>query len=163
MKVASVLGSLPLDFAGTLPEAPSADQVRPIHDLKTDFVPDRKAVAGFGPLYVLAHGALEDDPQGVEAFDLDLVLGMSRDARIFYNSVDLDTTEGLEPAPKIVDDRPLAAGYHLSSGLWKSISHRPSRSSSGTSRNGTRNSSTRTVQLARALSLTGAAWYEWRS
>jgi hypothetical protein len=113
MKLASAIGSFPLDFAGTLPAAPSSDQLIPLHDAKTDVVPDPDAFVGFGNVYVLAHGALEDDPEGVESLDLDLVLGMSRDAAIFYTSVDLDTTEGLEPAAWCVDDWPLAAGYHL--------------------------------------------------
>ena len=113
MKVASVLGVMPLDFEGTLPGAPSADQVRPIHYAKTDYVPDPEAVYGWGAPYATAHRALEEDPEGVESFDLDLVLGMSRDARLFFTSVDLETREGFEGLPEILDDRPLAAGYHL--------------------------------------------------
>jgi hypothetical protein len=114
MKVASAEGELPVDFSGALPDAPSADQVRAIHDPKTDFVPDPDAVIGLGMLYVTTDGALEENPEGVEALDVGVVLGMVRDVRLFFTSVDLETTDGLEPFPsELIDDQSLAAGYHL--------------------------------------------------
>jgi hypothetical protein len=112
MKVASVEGDVPVEFSGTIPDTPSADQLRPIHDLKTDFVPDPDAVYGMGMLYVTTGGALEENPEGVDSLDIGVVLGMARDTGLFFTSVDLENSEGVEPRLKI-DDWPLAAGYHL--------------------------------------------------
>jgi hypothetical protein len=114
MKVASVEGDVPVDFSGALPDTPSDDQLIPIHDPKTGFVPDPEGVVGLGMLYVTAGGALEDNPVGVNALDVGVVLGMARDTLVFFTSVDLETTDGLEPFPtELIDEQPLAAGYHL--------------------------------------------------
>jgi hypothetical protein len=68
---------------------------------------------GAAQFYLTAPGALESNWEGVEAFDVGLVLGMSRDATLFYTPVDLETTAGIRDLAPRIDDQPISAGYHL--------------------------------------------------
>ena len=107
-------GTLPLDFSIAISEPPPPEATFQIEDPELGVTVDESAPwVGSAQFYLTAPGALETNWEGVEAFDTDLVLGMSRDATLFYTPVDLETTAGIRDLAPRIDDQPIAAGYHL--------------------------------------------------
>ena len=107
-------GTLPLDFSIAISEPPPPEATFQIEDPELGVTVDESAPwVGSAQFYLTAPGALESNWEGVEAFDVGLVLGMSRDATLFYTPVDLETTAGIRDLAPRIDDQPISAGYHL--------------------------------------------------
>ena len=107
-------GTLPSKFSLVLDDPPPAEATYQIEDPELGVVVDESAPwVGCAHVYLTAPGALEENWEGVEAFDVGLVLGMSRDATVFYTPVDLETTAGIRSISGLIDDQPISAGYHL--------------------------------------------------
>ena len=114
MVAASVTdGSVPFDFSGALPEKLSDDQMIEIENPETGVADPGAGRVGIAQVYLTAPDAVDDDPEGVNALDVDLVLGMARDVTLFYTPVDLDTTAGIRWFWPQIDDQAIDTGYHL--------------------------------------------------
>ena len=111
MVVASVTGSVPVDFSNALPVAPPDEAMIGIEDSETGVVDPDAGLIATGGVYLTASGAVEENPEGVNSLDVDLVLGMARTVGLFYTPVDLDSTARIHALHGI--DQPLDAGYHL--------------------------------------------------
>ena len=112
MVVASVTGSVPVDFSSALPEAPPDEGMIGIEDSETGVVDPDAGLIATGRVYLTASGAVGENPEGVNSLDVDLVLGMARAVGLFYTPVDLDSTARIHVLHGI-EDQPLDAGYHL--------------------------------------------------
>ena len=113
MVAASVTGNVPVDFSGALPEAPSDDAMIEIENPETGVADPGAGRIGIAQVYLTASGAVEENPEGVNSLDVDLVLGMARDVTLFYTPVDLDTTAGIRWFWPQIEDQAIDAGYHL--------------------------------------------------
>ena len=111
-------GTLPSKFSLVLDEAPPAEATYQVEDPELGVVVDESAPwVACAHVYLTAPGALEENWEGVEAFDRNLVLGMSRNATVFYTPVDLETAAGIRGFFGYDYDQPISAGYHLYLGL----------------------------------------------
>ena len=113
MVAASVTGSVPFDFSGALPEGLSDDEMIEIENPETGVADPGAGRVGIAQVYLTAPDAVDDNPEGVNAFDVGVVLGMARDVTLFYAPVDLDTTAGIRWFWPQIEDQAIDAGYHL--------------------------------------------------
>lgn len=105
-----VSGDVPLEFAFDVLEPPPDEARFPIEESDGATVLPGAERVGSAQIALVSDGAVESNPLGVSAGDLDLVLGMS-DLVLFYTPVDLATTDGVRVWSTI--EAPITAGYHL--------------------------------------------------